>query len=265
MELREKLPQYMRFVPRYDYSMLPLGGIPSAGIPAFAPGFQVPGEYKVILPGTPRLISRDKDSFFPFNKAIDHFGVVFATGQDGWARPDDLVFELQADTNHEHTPMLYKDFRKRAGPVYFWAINADSKENVIRRLEEFFRNPKKYAALGYNCEAFAREIMTGVAECKQITRVVEGTQMFLEVLGKVMIEAAEQEKKRLAGIEAAKQAMSLQVQPSPAAPPPVPLPQMPMTVPGAAEVLAKTMTMPARKRPAAKVRKSVKRPRKKAH
>lgn len=69
-----------------------------------------------------------------------------------------------------------------------------------RLLEPDVERGKKYAALGYNCEAFAREIMTGVPECKQITRVLEGRQIFLDVLGKVMIEAAEQEKKRLSVI-----------------------------------------------------------------
>lgn len=168
MELRDKLPKHVAMTP--GYTTMPLGGYPSLGIAGFNPGYMPPLRYILDIPGTPRLISRGKKGLL--NSMIDHFGIVFATGPNGTPLPDDLTFELQADTNHEHTPFPYVEFCNGGQPV-FYSVRIDSKAKVIERLEKFFRNPKKYRPFIYNCEDFAREIMSGVPECQQLDRAME--------------------------------------------------------------------------------------------
>ncbi len=214
MELREKMPQCV--VGDYNWSVMPLGGFVSLGIPAFYPGHPQPMfRIKLNIPGVPRLIHRRKDSMFPFNRAIDHYAVVFATGANGWALPDDWVFEIRAGSNHEHTPFRYREFDKGDGPVSFHRVKADSKDRVIRRLEEFFRKPKKYAAIDYNCEAFAREIMTGVPECTQIDDAKEMAKFIVDSAGPILeqlVQMAEAERQRVAALEEAKRKAALTAQ-----------------------------------------------------
>jgi hypothetical protein len=241
MSLREKLPQYLASVPdhQFDWTLMPLGGIPTLGIPGFHPGFAP--TYKLILdiPGVPRLISRGKDNFFT-NWMVDHFGLVFATGPDGSPRPEDVAFELSFKSNFELAPMVYWDFPKKWGPVYIWDIKIDSKDKVIERLEKFFKNPKKYRFWLYNCEDFAREILTGIPACLQRDKVVETSKMVVDVAAQVLVKwmemeqqrrAAEEEAKRKAGVAQAvapvtppAQAVQPLAQPAPVAVTPAPIP-----------------------------------------
>ncbi len=240
--------QYVVAVPNFNFAIRPLGVSPILGMPAFSTGYQQVFRYVLNIPGTPRLIHRRKDTFFPFNRAIDHYAMVFITGQDGWARPDDWVFEIRAGSNHIHAPFRFKDFDKGDGPVlHHLDVKFDSKEKVISRLEAFYRNPTKYDPIAFNCEDYGRWVMTGIPACTQRERVIEGGKIALDIMGKMVIEAAEQDRKRQEALAEAKRqrVAALEAQAAQAAiatmpPPEIPAPvtRQPMTAPEAIAYLA---------------------------
>lgn len=168
--------------------------LPPLGVQAYAVGPELRQRQSVQppatinIPGVPRLYSRGKASFL-FNKLMDHFAVVFASGPGGEPQPNDPVFELQLSTGHTECPIPYRKFCNGEVPVPH-DIQIDSKADVIARLDAFYKNPKKWK-IRFNCEHFARWLLTGVAVSKQVERAAKVSLAALEAFTSVLAGMAE--------------------------------------------------------------------------
>jgi hypothetical protein len=126
------------------------------------------------LYGEPRLISRGKRGLL--SGIIDHYGIVWSTAGPNNANPDDIVFELGPEG---HTPVTYRQFTVH-GRATFYNEVADSRENVVARLNAFFENPRNWRPFMHNCEHFARGMLTGHFRSTQVENGLTYTKVLLE-------------------------------------------------------------------------------------
>jgi hypothetical protein len=108
----------------------------------------------------------------------------------------------------------------------------------------------------YNCEDFAREIMTGFPECQQRDRVIETSNIIVEVAGQMLLKMAEMQQQMQAAQEEAKRRQAAavtataQVQSPPA--PLAPVAQQPAPIVPPQELTSKGARKPVVKKPKAR-------------